>query len=171
MKTLLRVGAAFLASMAPAFASDIGDWTVQPYTADIGNDIDLSVHGSANGTVFAADQPDAATVAKDGVTGSASVALGLKRDYDSGMSISLNSVFEIYHDRLSGDNYGSDLVQKVYATVQTGLGRLEIGQQDGAAYALAVTGRWSRATSPSTTPMSPSSAIPPRGRRSSMCSS
>ena len=64
----------------------------------------------------------------------------LERTYDTGLVLSLRSVFEVFHDKLSGDNYGSDLVQKVYGVAQTGLGRVEIGMTDGAAYSLAVTG-------------------------------
>ncbi len=139
MKALLLAGTALLLGASSAFA-DLSDWNVQPLTMGIGDDIDLSVRGSANGSAFAADQPDAPNLATNGATGSASVAMDLKRDYDSGLSIALKSVFEVYHDRLSGDNYGSDFVQKVYGSVQTGLGRIEIGQQDGAAFALATTG-------------------------------
>ena len=69
------------------------------------------------------------------MTGAASVNARLQRDYDSGLSLALKGTFEIYHDHLSGDNYGSDFVQKVYGTVQTGLGHIDVGMTDGAAYA------------------------------------
>ncbi len=48
--------------------------------------------------------------------------------------------FLLYRDRLSADNYDSDTVQRLYLFLQTGFGRVEIGQQDGAAYTLGLTG-------------------------------
>jgi hypothetical protein len=124
----------------PAAAFDLGDWSVSPYETTIGDSLQLKVKGTADGSAYAADQPDFPGLDESGVTGAASLGVTLERDYDSGLTLALKSVFEVYHDRLSGDNYGSDFVQKVYGQVQTGLGRIEIGNTDGAAYALAVTG-------------------------------
>ena len=90
--------------------------------------------------MFAANQPSAPGLDKSGATGAASINARLQRDYDSGLSLSLKGTFEIYHDKLSGDNYGSDFVQKVYGSVQTGLGHIDVGMTDGAAYALSITG-------------------------------
>ena len=42
--------------------------------------------------------------------------------------------------RLSGDNYGNDFFTKAYFFVATPYGRIELGQQDGAAYKMAITG-------------------------------
>jgi hypothetical protein len=139
MKRQLLAGAALLGLAAPAAALDLGNWSVQPYQTDIG-DAQFKVNGEANGSLYAANQPDAPGLDQSGVTGAAWVGLSLERTYDSGLALALKSVFEIYHDRLSGDNYGSDFVQKVYGQMQTGLGRVEIGNTDGAAYALAVVG-------------------------------
>jgi hypothetical protein len=125
-----------LASVAQA---DLLDWQVSPFTTDIGDAV-LTVGGAADGAAYGANQPDFPGLDESGVTGAASVYANLARTYDTGMVISLKSVFEVFHDKLSGDNYGSDFVQKVYGVVQTGLGRAEIGMTDGAAYALAVTG-------------------------------
>jgi hypothetical protein len=88
--------------------------------------------------VFDADQPG--TVSKFSGTGAASLNASLERDYDSGLALSLKGQFELYHDRLSGDNYGSDFLAKLYGSVQTGLGKVDVGMADGAAYALAVVG-------------------------------
>ncbi|HSZ73289.1 MAG TPA: porin, partial [Rhizomicrobium sp.] len=41
---------------------------------------------------------------------------------------------------LSGLRYGGDVFEKTFATIQTGLGRIEIGQADGAGYTMAVAG-------------------------------
>jgi len=89
--------------------------------------------------VLSADQP-AAGIDETTASGAATLTAALQRDYDSGLTLALKGAFEVYHDRLSGDNYGDDFVQKVYAAAQTGLGRVEVGMTDGAAYALAVTG-------------------------------
>jgi hypothetical protein len=140
MRTTMLAGAALVLLGANAQAADWADWSVSPYTGDVADNVAFSLRGSANGSVFDANQPNAVGLDKTGATGSASVSAGLQRDYDSGLSLSLKTVLEVAHDELSGDNYGSKFFQKVYGTVQTGLGRVEIGQTDGAAYALAVTG-------------------------------
>ncbi|MGZ6006029.1 MAG: hypothetical protein ACXWKS_01065 [Rhizomicrobium sp.] len=129
---------ALLASL-PARAAAWDDWSLSPLTGDLG-DLTYSVGGQAYGSVFAADQPSAPGLDKSGATGAASINARLQRDYDSGLSLSLKGTFEIYHDKLSGDNYGSDFVQKVYGSAQTGLGRIDVGMADGAAYALSITG-------------------------------
>ncbi|MGZ5989500.1 MAG: hypothetical protein ACXWLZ_10705, partial [Rhizomicrobium sp.] len=129
---------ALLASL-PARAAGWDDWSLSPLTGDLG-DLTYSVGGQAYGSVFAADQPSAPGLDKSGATGAASINARLQRDYDSGLSLSLKGTFEIYHDKLSGDNYGSDFVQKVYGSAQTGLGRIDVGMADGAAYALSITG-------------------------------
>jgi hypothetical protein len=134
------IGAAILScALAASAVADVLDWQVSPFTTDVGDAI-LTVGGAADGSAYSADQPDFPGLDESGVTGAASVYANLTRTYDTGMVISLKSVFEVFHDKLSGDNYGSDLVQKVYGVVQTGLGRAEVGMTDGAAYSLAVTG-------------------------------
>lgn len=123
----------------PACAASWSDWSLSPLTGSVGN-LNYSVGGQAYGSVYSADQPSAPGLDKWGVTGAASLNARVERDYDSGLSLALKSTFEIYHDQLSGDNYGSDFVQKVYGSVQTGLGRADVGMSDGAAYALSITG-------------------------------
>lgn len=134
--SLLAETALALLIAAPAQAA-WDDWSIDPVTGFAG---DLSYHigGQVNGTVFDASQP--APSDHWGGTGAATLNASLQRDYDSGLSLALKGTFELYHDRLSGDNYGSDLLAKLYGTVQTGLGRVEIGMADGAAYQLAITG-------------------------------
>jgi hypothetical protein len=63
----------------------------------------------------------------------------LERNYDSGLVLGLNATIAA-SDVLSRGRYGGDVFEKAYGDVRTGLGRLEIGQTDGAAYDLAVTG-------------------------------
>ena len=140
MRVFLLAGAATAVVITvPAMAGGLGDWSLQSWTASASN-VSLSVGGQAQGTVFSADQPAAASLNQTGVTGEAVLTAALQRDYDSGLTLSLKTAFEAYHDKLSADNYGGDLVQIVYAQAQTGLGRVELGMTDGAAYALSVTG-------------------------------
>ncbi|MBV8978940.1 MAG: hypothetical protein JO261_07025 [Alphaproteobacteria bacterium] len=139
IETRLLAGLALLAAMGPAQALDLTSWSLSPYEADLGNNVTLKVNGAFDGSAYVNDEPRP-SLDPSGVTGTGWVGAVLERDYDSGLQLSLNSVFEVYHDRLSVDNYGGDFVQKVYARAQTGLGRIEIGNEDGAAFALAVTG-------------------------------
>lgn len=123
----------------PVQAASWDDWSISPLTGSIG-ELNYSVGGQAYGSAYAANQPSAPGLDQSGVTGAASLNARLERDYDSGLSLALKGTFEINHDQLSGDNYGSDLVQKLYGTAQTGLGRVDVGMADGAAYALSITG-------------------------------
>jgi hypothetical protein len=60
----------------------------------------------------------------------------LHRDYDSGLSLGLDATLAV-SDPLSRGRYGGDFFEKVYGEARTGLGRVEIGQTDGAGYVLA----------------------------------
>ena len=59
-------------------------------------------------------------------TGLAVGSIRLQRLYDSGLITGMRVNLLLARDELSGDNYGSDFLQKMYFYVQTGLGRLEI---------------------------------------------
>lgn len=132
MKANLLLTAALLAGPASA--------AVTPLTFDL-DPATLSVGGVAYGALFSPDLPGAAKGAGQRfATGAADLSLKLSRDYDSGLSLSLRSSFEVLRDRLSYDNYGGNLVQKVYGVAQTGLGSVEIGMTDGAVYNLSITG-------------------------------
>jgi hypothetical protein len=139
MRAFLLAGATMAAVIATPALAGLGNWSVSPWSTNLSN-VSLTVGGRAQGTVLTADQPAAAGIDETTASGAATLTAALQRDYDSGLALALKGAFEIYHDRLSGDNYGDDFVQKVYAVAQTGLGRVEIGMTDGAAYALAVTG-------------------------------
>jgi hypothetical protein len=131
MRTSLFVTAALVA--VPACAG------VSPLSVDL-DPVTLTLGGNAYGAVFAPDLPKAAGAEQRWTSGAADVSLKLSRDYDSGLSLALKSTFEVARDRLSHDNYGGNLVAKVYGSAQTGLGTVEIGMTDGAAYSLAVVG-------------------------------
>jgi len=134
--SLLAGSALSLVLAVPAHAA-WDDWSLSPLTGSLG-DLNYTVGGQVYGSVFDADQPG--TFSKTDGTGAASLTTSVQRDYDSGLSLALKGQFELYHDRLSGDNYGSNFLAKLYGTAQTGLGRVDVGMADGAAYALAITG-------------------------------
>jgi hypothetical protein len=136
MKAILLATAAAALAGSAAYAED---WSVSPWTAEFDN-LTVSAGGLAYGALFTPDVPKAAGANQRWATGAADLNLKLQRDYDSGLSLSLKSSFEVLRDRLSYDNYGGALVQKVYSVAQTGLGSIEVGMTDGAGYALAVTG-------------------------------
>ena len=46
----------------------------------------------------------------------------------------------VYHDNLSGDNYGNKPIERFYLLAQTGFGRVELGENDGAPYSMGVSG-------------------------------
>lgn len=126
------------AGTGPAQAS-LTDWSVAPFTASLG-DMDLTVGGDANGAVFGNDQPGFPGLDTSGVTGALRFFPRLERTYDSGLVLGVHTSILAYHDALSNDRYGGDVFEKVYGSVQTGLGSVEVGQTDGASYKLAISG-------------------------------
>ena len=105
---------------------------------------DLRLEGFASGSVFSASHDSgplsAAGFSETSATGLAVGSIRLQRLYDSGLITGMRVNLLLGRDELSGDNYGSDFLQKMYFYVQTGLGTLEIGQQDGAAYTIGFSG-------------------------------
>ena len=136
MKAILLAAAAGLAVVPASAAADL---TVQPWTADFDN-LSLTLGGEAHGALFAPTAPKGGPADQRWASGAADLSLKLQRNYDSGLTLALKSNFEVLRDRLSYDNYGGNLVQKVYGVVQTGLGSLELGMTDGAGYVLSVNG-------------------------------
>ncbi len=122
-----------LAALARPALADLSDWSIEPYTTDAGQ-AEFSLGGTASGSFYTTDQD------RDGAAGTVRLEPKLTRDYDSGMMLSLQASILAAHDALTLDRYGNDVFEKVYGTLQLGLGRVEIGQTDGAAYTLAVSG-------------------------------
>lgn len=73
------------------------------------------------------------------VSGALRLMPELKRSYDSGLSLALDGTFSAA-DPLSRGRYDGDVTERLAASAQTGLGKVEIGIADGAGYGLAVTG-------------------------------
>ena len=107
-------------------------------------DVDLSVGGFAGGALAYSWQSGAPSGASGYDRGLASGEvrswLRAQRILDNGIVYGLRTDLLLLHDHLSGDIYGSDTLERLFGFVQTGFGRFEIGEVDGAAYSLALTG-------------------------------
>lgn len=122
---LLLAGAAFSPALLAA--------PLPPYRAALG-DYALDLGGAAGGALFSANDrqnSDASGVIK--------LLPRLHRDFDSGLSLGLDATLTA-SDVLSRGRYGGEVFEKAYGDIHTGLGRVEIGQTDGAAYDLSLTG-------------------------------
>lgn len=75
-----------------------------------------------------------------GTTAGVTTNIRLQRTFDNGLVAGVRTDFLLYRDRLSSDNFDNDTVERLFVFIQTGFGRVEIGQQDGAAYTLGLTG-------------------------------
>ncbi len=126
-------GLALFLAATPAMAQEGGGLALSPFQVQIG-DAQLSVGGSASGAVF-----DSSPDGQPWASGSAKLTPRLHRDYDSGLSLGLDATLAVA-DPLSYGRYGGDFFEKVFGEVRTGLGRLELGQTDGAGYAMASGG-------------------------------
>jgi hypothetical protein len=125
---------ALLALAAPVF-TPAGAQTLAPPSWPVG-DAELRLAGDASGALFGPDQPGWSGAQVSGVL---RAMPQLRRDYDSGLSLSLNGTFAA-SDPLSRGRYDGDVIERLSGAARTGLGTLEVGLTDGAGYALAVTG-------------------------------
>jgi len=131
--------AAILLLPVAAARADMSDLTVSPLHVAIGND-SFRLGGDANGAMFVRQQPDFPGLDSFGGTGALRFFPSLEREYDSGLALGLHASILAWRDRLANDRYGGQVFEKVYFTAQTGLGSVEIGDTDGAAYRLSVAG-------------------------------
>ena len=123
-----------LFAAGPARA-DMADWTAAALSFPAGS-AELTVNADASGALFGPDQPGV-----DGAQASGVLRLKptLRRDYDSGLALSLEGVVAA-SDPLSRGRYDGDALERLAAVARTGLGTVQIGLADGAGYDLAVTG-------------------------------
>ncbi len=105
---------------------------------------EIRVGGFAGGALFTASQEGGPGFPEGYENSGASALLTgnvrVQRTFDNGLVLGARGDLLIYRDRLSSDIYDNDTVQRAYVFLQTGFGRVEIGQQDGAAYTLGITG-------------------------------
>jgi Gram-negative porin len=128
-------------------AEDSGDLgqklALDPPQFDIG-DFTLKLGGFAGGVLFNAHQsagpgfPGGYDIAR--TSGEARANIRAQRIFDNGLIVGAGGDFLLYHDSLSGDQYGNDFVEKAFVFVQTGFGRVDLGEQDGAAFTLGLVG-------------------------------
>ncbi|HXM00177.1 MAG TPA: porin [Rhizomicrobium sp.] len=121
----------------PAAAGDLTDWNISPAGFDLAGFIG-SVGADASGALYAAHQGGG--IDRDGATGSLLIEPSLESVLDNAWELGFRASILAYHDHLSGDNYGNDVFEKAYGYLQTPYGRVEIGQQDGAAYKMVLNG-------------------------------
>lgn len=135
LKCLSSAGlvAAVILTGPPARAA-LSDVTLAPLSFPVGS-AELRLDAQAGGALFAPRQPG-----WDGTRARGALLFmpQLRRDYDSGLSLSLNATFAAA-DPLSR-MYDGDMIEYLTVAAQTGLGRLEIGITDGAGDALDVGG-------------------------------
>src|SRR5262245_11454451 len=105
---------------------------------------EIRAGGFAGGALFAASQAEGpgfpGGYENAGATALAIGNVRIQRTFDTGLMLGARADVLFYRDRLSTDIYDNDTVQRVYVFAQTGFGRVEIGQLDGAAYTLGLTG-------------------------------
>ncbi|HWA29714.1 MAG TPA: porin [Rhizomicrobium sp.] len=132
--TLTRAFAALFLTIPalPAWADDGG---IQPPSAQLG-DWTASAGMSLSGAAYAAHQDGGEN--PKGVQAFAVVAPSIARTFSDGWEAGVRSSMLVYHDHLSGDNYGNDVFEKFYLYADTPYGRVEIGQQDGVGYSQSV---------------------------------
>ena len=118
-----------------ALAAPVQAQTLAPPSWPVG-DAELRLAGDASGALFGPDQPGWSGAQ---VSGAARVLPQLRRDYDSGLALSLNGTFAAA-DPLSRGRYDGDVIERLAGAARTGLGTIEVGLTDGAGYGLAVTG-------------------------------
>ena len=116
--------------LADALALEPPSWEFDNTTIRLG--------GVAAGALFTAHQSSGFD--HTSVTSEAQANIQAQRIFDNGMVLGARSDFLLFRDTQSGDNYDNDTVEKIYVFAQTGFGRVEIGQQDGAAYTLGLVG-------------------------------
>lgn len=131
------------AGAARAADNDSGILPTEPLNWMIG-DIDFSLGGfagSALGYSWQSGGPsDPGGYDRGIASGELRSRLRAERTLDNGIVFGLRADLLFLHDHLSGDIYGDDTLERLFGFVQTGFGRFEIGEVDGAAYSLALTG-------------------------------
>ena len=130
---LLPLAAALAAS--PAWADGLLDGSIDKPTIALG-DWNANLGADLSGAVYS-DHQDGG-VNRSGAESFGLVTPSLWRTFAGGWEAGFKSSFLLWHDRLSGDNYGNDLTELAYFYVQSPYGRVEVGQQNGTAYGQAV---------------------------------
>jgi hypothetical protein len=129
----ILVGLLLGATLAQKALADPWDGTIAPISLSPG-DLSLTLGAEAGGAVFGASGHGT-----QNASGDFKFQPSLGRDFDTGLSLGLNATITA-SDPLSRGRYNGDVIEKAYGEARTGLGIAQIGNTDGAAYDLAVTG-------------------------------
>ena len=145
---LIVAAAALAIATEPGRAQDTsGSWAdklaLDPPRWEFGN-YEIRLGGNAAGALFTS-HASAGPAYPDGfdTTGASGLLNGnvrIQRTLDNGMVLGARGDFLVLHDELSGDIYDNDFVEREFLFAQTGFGRVEIGQTDGAAFSLGLVG-------------------------------
>jgi hypothetical protein len=121
--------------LATSVQTQAGAQVLDPPSWPVG-DAQLGLSGEAGSALFNPNQPgwDSGKI-----SGDVRMMPELRRDYDSGLGLGLAGTFAL-EDPLSRGRYDGDVIERLAGELRTGLGKLEIGVTDGAAYELAVSG-------------------------------
>jgi hypothetical protein len=115
---------------------------LEPPEFEIG-DISVKLGGFAGGVLFNAHQSAGPAFSGYDIartSGEARANIRAQRIFDNGLIVGAGGDFLLYHDSLSGDQYGNDFVEKAFVFVQTGFGRVDVGEQDGAGFTMGLVG-------------------------------
>jgi hypothetical protein len=137
MRPLFLAALALVAAWPVQGMADWTDWSVSPPSFELGNWTG-STGGIASAAGYWAYQPDRGY--EPGLNGSLLITPRLTDELDNGWEIGAHAALLAYRDELSGDIYGNRFFEKAYLSLQTQMGRFDLGQQDGAAYALSIVG-------------------------------
>lgn len=141
----LWLGIALAVAADGARAADEGSAILPAEPVDLMvDDIDLSLGGFAGGALAyswqAPGPSDPGGYDRSVASGELRSWLRAQRTLDNGIVFGLRTDLLLLHDHQSGDIYGNDALERLFGFAQTGFGRFEIGEVDGAAYSMALTG-------------------------------
>ncbi len=125
---------------SPSFAEALA---LEPPQWQFGN-TEIQLGGFTAGALFTASEEGGPAYPggddRTSASGLLNANIRIRMTLDNGMVLGARSDFLPYHDALSGDNYDNDGVEKLYVFAQTGFGRVDLGQQDGAVSVVGLTG-------------------------------
>lgn len=142
----MRSGDLFLGTAASvlvaagASAGAVGDDGIPALAATYGG-VDFWAGGEADALAFSVNQPDQASghyVNKAAIDAVATLKSSLAYNFTPAWSLSLHSSQFLRTNHNVNDEYGSNLIQTVYAELATPYGTASAGMADGASAALAV---------------------------------
>ncbi len=136
-KAAWALGALALVLARPATAAGPFDWDLAPIQFNLG-DYAGQLGAEISGAAYSARQDG--HIRRTGVTSGLWLEPSLETVFDNAWELGLKGTILASHDALTGDNYGNDVFEKGYVFLQTLYGRIDIGQQDGAAYKFALNG-------------------------------